>query len=162
MRGVRWVKSDASGFDSELQADFRTSTQQFPPVSAFIEGKAFVRGIIGLVGPAGYSSRAHTHTHTGGREREGRELPVPVNFTHIQPGDKLSRYHELKTTFHQVDKTCSVELEKKRRKKSHVHVRTAATEQRLRASFRLRRAVRLCRASEWSGLLSVLKALSPI
>lgn len=36
-----------------------------------------MRGIIGLVGPAGYSSRAHTHTHTGGREREGRELPVP-------------------------------------------------------------------------------------
>lgn len=89
-----------------------------------------MRGIIGLVGPAGYSSRAHTHTHThaGGREGEGRELPVQVNFTHIQPGDKLSRYHELKTTFHQVDRTRSVLL-----KKSHAYVQTAATEQPLRA-----------------------------
>lgn len=82
MSGARRVKSDASGFESGLISEPALSS---PSVSVVIEGKAFVRGIIGLVGPAGYSSRAHTHTrtHTGGREGEGRELPVQVNFTHI-------------------------------------------------------------------------------
>lgn len=113
MRGLGRVKSRASGWcpRSGLSSGPARSS---PPVSVFIEGKASVRGIIGLVGPAGYSSRAPTHTHAhgraGGREGEGRELPVQVNFTHIQPGDKLSRYQELKATFSKLirsDRFCS-------------------------------------------------------
>lgn len=80
---------------------FQVQQSTVPQPQLSLKVKHVVLGIIGLVGPAGYSSllslthTLRTHTYTcSPSEREGereREFPVQNTSTHIQPGDKLSR-----------------------------------------------------------------------